>query len=118
MGGVPRVHWHWTHRSERAQAAQAAGSGGVIGRGAPLALRHNVSSKMPSRRPQLKLIAPDAASPEEAAAIVAALERFMRSTAPALTPMKAPLELWRRAAIMEGVEREPGTDMPTPWINT
>ena len=32
---------------------------------------------MPNRRPQLEIVAPSA-SPEEAAAVVAALERFMR----------------------------------------
>jgi hypothetical protein len=66
---------------------------------------------------QIELIAPSA-SPEEAAAIVAALERFMRATAPdsaapALTP-----DQWRRAAILEGVRREDGWDAPDPWINT
>ncbi len=39
-----------------------------------------------NRRPQLTIVAPDS-SPEEAAAVVAALERFMRETAPVL---------WRR----------------------
>ena len=41
--------------------------------------------RMPNRRPQLELIAPSA-SPAEAAAIVAALERFMRDTAPRMAP--------------------------------
>jgi hypothetical protein len=72
---------------------------------------------MPARRPQLKLIAP-AASPEEAAAVVAALERFMRATAPpAQSPAEAPDE-WQRAAILEGVEREEPGDLMDPWINT
>ena len=68
-----------------------------------------------TRRPQLELIAPSA-SPEEAAAIVAALERFMRATAPA--PVAAGPDRWRRAAILEGVERERQGDDPDPWINT
>jgi hypothetical protein len=68
-----------------------------------------------TRRPQLELIAPSA-SPEEAAAIVAALERFMRATAPA--PVAAARDRWRRAAILEGVERERQGDDPDPWINT
>jgi len=71
---------------------------------------------MVNRRPQLKLIAPSA-SPEEAAAIVAALERFMRATAPAPTA-RAAADPWRQAAMLEGVTREPGEDSPHPWINT
>jgi hypothetical protein len=58
------------------------------------------------------------ASPEEAAAIVAALERFMRATALAATPLATAPDGWRRAAILEGVSREPGGDLPDPWINT
>ncbi len=61
---------------------------------------------MPNRRPQLEMTAPTA-SPEEAAAIVAALEWFMRDTAPALAPQPAPPDPWRCAALREGVEREP-----------
>jgi len=75
---------------------------------------------MVNRRPKLDLIAPSA-SPAEAAAIVAALERFMRDTAP---PMAAPTEgidPWLRAAMLEGVSRDIGSrppDEPDPWINT
>jgi hypothetical protein len=72
---------------------------------------------MPTRRPQLKLIAPSA-SPEEAAAVVAALERFLRATAPpARTPEQAS-DPWQRAAILEGVERDPEAAVSDPWINT
>jgi hypothetical protein len=71
---------------------------------------------MVNRRPKLKLIAP-AASPEEAAAIVAALERFMRATAPAPAAGGAG-DPWRRAAILEGVARDQDSDIPHPWINT
>ncbi|MHB8243372.1 MAG: hypothetical protein ACYDHN_15455 [Solirubrobacteraceae bacterium] len=76
---------------------------------------------MPNRRPQLKLItAASSASPEEAAAIVAALERFMRATAPTpAPPLGDTLDPWRRAALVEGVTREPwADDVPDPWINT
>jgi hypothetical protein len=72
---------------------------------------------MPNRRPELTLIAPSA-SPEEAAAVVAALERFMRETAPALAAVPEPLDGWRRAALLEGVEREDLGDLANPWINT
>jgi hypothetical protein len=72
---------------------------------------------VPARRPELTLFAPSA-SPEEAAAIVAALERFMRETA---RPAQAAPELpdgWRRTALSEGVAREPEGDPHHPWINT
>jgi hypothetical protein len=72
---------------------------------------------MPNRRPQLKLIAPSA-SPVEAAAIVAALERFMRDTAPRLTPPAERPDRWTRAAMLEGVARAGLADEPDPWINT
>jgi hypothetical protein len=72
---------------------------------------------MPNGRPQLKLISPSA-SAEEAAAIVAALERFMRATAPVPQPPAQGPEPWTRAAILEGVSRHPGAGEPDPWINT
>jgi hypothetical protein len=72
---------------------------------------------MVNRRPKLELIAPSA-SPSEAAAIVAALERFMRDTAPRLVPPGERLDPWTRAAMLEGVARESPADVPDPWINT
>ena len=72
---------------------------------------------MPNRRPELKLIAP-AASPEEAAAVVAALERFMRDTAPAIAPAPETTDGWSRAALLEGVGGADGDDERDPWINT
>jgi hypothetical protein len=72
---------------------------------------------MAARRPQLKLLSP-AASAEEAAAIVAALERFMRATAPPPQPPTAEAEPWTRAAVLEGVSRDPRAGEPDPWINT
>ena len=67
---------------------------------------------MPNRRPELRIVAPSA-SPEEAAAVVAALERFMRDTAP--TPAAAPERPsgWLEAARLEAVERAPGQE---PWL--
>ena len=62
-----------------------------------------------NRRPQLRIVAP-AASDEEAAALVAALERFMRDTAPVLDP--APVvrrSAWARAALLEATGHSPGT---------
>lgn len=72
---------------------------------------------MVNRRPKLELIAPSA-SPAEAAAIVAALERFMRDTAPRLAPSMESTDPWTRAAMLEGVAREGRSDEPDPWINT
>jgi hypothetical protein len=72
---------------------------------------------MPDRSPHLQLIAPTA-SQEEAAAIVVAIERFMRATAPPARETVQAGDPWRRAAILEGVERERGDDVPDPWINT
>ena len=65
-----------------------------------------------NRRPKLTIVAPTA-SDEEAAAVVAALERFMRDTAPPparLVPQRNP---WQRAALEEGVMRAP--ERPAPW---
>jgi hypothetical protein len=74
-----------------------------------------------NRRPRLQLVAP-AASPLEAAAIVAALERFMRDTAPAPASAPAGPDPWARMAILEGVGREDEWPSawgdPQPWINT
>jgi hypothetical protein len=65
---------------------------------------------MPNRRPQLRIEAPAAASPEEAAAVVAAVERYLRDTAPPLVPAPPRESAWVRAARAEAVEREPGGD--------
>jgi hypothetical protein len=70
---------------------------------------------MPAPKPRLQLIAPSA-SPEEAAAVVAALERFMRATAPVALPAPQASDPWRRAAILEGVEREAQGDLGDPWL--
>jgi hypothetical protein len=59
---------------------------------------------VPNRRPQLEIVAPGV-TPEEAAAVAAALERFMRDTAPALAPPAPAPSAWRRAALREGVQR-------------
>lgn len=73
---------------------------------------------MPTARPRLELLGETSASTEEGAAIVAALERFMRATAPAASPVASGPEPWQRAAILEGVSRDPGFDAADPWINT
>ena len=65
-----------------------------------------------NRRPKLTIVAPDA-SPEEAAAVVAALERFMRETAPTPVAPEPRRNAWQDAALYEGVLREP--QPPLPW---
>ena len=63
-----------------------------------------------------RLLSPSA-SPEEAAAIVAALERFMRATA---VPARSPVEEadgWQRAARLEGVERWPLPEAREAWVD-
>jgi hypothetical protein len=72
---------------------------------------------MVNRRPQLELIAPSA-SHAEAAAIVAALERFMRDTAPLTAAPAQTVDPWLRAAMLESVARTGPEDEPDPWINT
>jgi hypothetical protein len=64
-----------------------------------------------NRRPRLTIVAPDAA-PEEAAAVVAALERFMRETAPSPAPPVVKRNPWQEAALHEGVSRTPGAFVP------
>ena len=67
----------------------------------------------PNRRPKLELRG-HSASPEEAAAVVAAIEQFLRETTP---PPVAPDEGvggWLRAARLEAVGREP--DGFNPWL--
>ena len=59
-----------------------------------------------NRRPRLELRG-STASPEEAAAVIAAIERFMRDTAPPVAPEPEGPSPWVRTALLEGVEREP-----------
>ena len=61
-------------------------------------------------RPVIQVIAP-AAGREQAAAIAAALERFLHDTAPVIEPAVGERNAWERAALAEGVGLEP----PTPW---
>ena len=63
-----------------------------------------------NRRPKLEIVAPGA-SPQEAAAIVAALEQFMRQTAPVPAPVDPEPNPWHRRGLLEAIEREP----PQHW---
>lgn len=61
---------------------------------------------MADRRTQLQIVAP-AASEEEAAALVAALEQFLRDTAPTPAPA-ARRSAWARASLLEATGHGPG----------
>jgi hypothetical protein len=67
---------------------------------------------MPNRRPQLQIVAPGA-DPAEAAAVIAAVEQFLRDTAPPAAPAAAPRDPWQRTALLEGVTRD--SDSLTAW---
>jgi len=82
---------------------------------------------MPAHRPRLELPIGDRrgrrsagtlASPEETAAVVAALERFMRATAPFAAPRSQRPDPWRATAVLEGVEREALGDLGDPWLRS
>ena len=67
---------------------------------------------MPERRHKIR----QAASPEEAAAIVAAVEQFLRDHTPPPAVVDQRPSGWLRAALLEGTGREP--DAPSPWGGT
>jgi hypothetical protein len=62
-----------------------------------------------NRRPRLELHG-SSATPEEAAAVMAAVEQFLRDTAPPPAPEDPKPSPWLRAARLEAVEREPSRD--------
>ena len=59
-----------------------------------------------NRRPGLELHGSNA-SPEEAAAVIAAIEQFLRDTAPPPAPPAEVENPWLRASRLEAVDREP-----------
>jgi hypothetical protein len=65
-----------------------------------------------NRRPRLEIVAPGA-SPAEAAAVVAALERFMRETAPPRVSPPPAGSPWGQTGLSEGTGDEVGE--PTAW---
>ena len=64
-----------------------------------------------NRRPRLELRG-SSATPEEAAAVMAAVEQFLRDTAPVPLPEPPRESPWVRASRLEAVEREPASG---PW---
>lgn len=70
------------------------------------------NGKQAPRRPRIE-IAQSAASPEEAAAIAAAIEQFIRETAPAASTDTGPtMSPWLEAGLLEGTGREPSAGAP------
>lgn len=61
---------------------------------------------MPNRRARLELRGASA-TPEEAAAVIAAVEQFLRDTVPPAVAEPARPSPWVLAALREGVDREP-----------
>jgi hypothetical protein len=59
-----------------------------------------------------------AASPEEAAAIAAAIEQFIRETAPAPSTDAPSISPWLEAGLLEGTGREPSAGAPWGKLGT
>jgi hypothetical protein len=69
--------------------------------------------------PRLTFTSSASANPEEAAAIVAAIERFVRDTTPprAISRQHASSDAWRTAGILEGVARDPWPAGTDAWLH-
>jgi hypothetical protein len=65
-----------------------------------------------NRRPRLELRGASA-TPEETAAVMAAVEQFLRDTAPPPAPAAQGPNPWLAAARLEAVDREP---LREPWL--
>ena len=63
-------------------------------------------------RPRIE-IGRTAASPEEAAAIAAAIEQFLKDSAPSPAPAERAVSPWLRAALLENAGLDPTG--PDPW---
>jgi hypothetical protein len=68
------------------------------------------NGKQSPARPRIEVRQP--ASPEEAAAIAAAIEQFIRDTAPPPAQRGPDLSGWLRAGLLEGTKRGAGD---SPW---
>jgi hypothetical protein len=67
------------------------------------------NGKQSPARPRIEVRQP--ASPEEAAAIAAAIEQFIRDTAPPPAQQEPELSAWLRAGLLEGTRRA----TESPW---
>jgi hypothetical protein len=70
------------------------------------------NGKHSPQRPRIELRQSNA-SPEEAAAIAAAIEQFLRDTAPPPAQPEAGMNPWLRAGLFEAAGLD--VDGPTPW---
>jgi hypothetical protein len=70
------------------------------------------NGKQHPARPRIE-VEGGAASPEQAAAIAAAIEQFMRDTAPAPVAAGPAMSPWLRAGLFAGTGRDPSG--PSPW---
>jgi hypothetical protein len=70
------------------------------------------NGKHAPQRPRIEM-RQTAASPEEAAAVVAAIEQFLRDTAPPPAPPASEMNPWLRAGLFENVGLQPGER--SPW---
>jgi hypothetical protein len=64
-------------------------------------------------RPRIELVTP-ASSPEEAAAVTAAIEQFLADTAPAPDAERDRMPAWQWAGLQEGVRRAELLAQPPP----
>ena len=69
------------------------------------------NGKQRPARPRIEVRQP--ASPEEAAAIAAAIEQFIRDTAPPPAGAERRMSPWLRAGLYAGTGRDPSG--PSPW---
>jgi hypothetical protein len=70
------------------------------------------NGKQQPTRPRIEL-RQSTASPEEAAAIAAAIEQFLRDTTPPPGPAEPPMSPWQRAGLFEATGRDVGA--ASPW---
>jgi hypothetical protein len=70
------------------------------------------NGKQQPTRPRIEL-RQSTASPEEAAAIAAAIEQFLRDTTPPSGSAEAPASPWQRAGLFEATGRDVGA--ASPW---
>jgi hypothetical protein len=71
------------------------------------------NGKQSPARPRIEVRQP--ASPEEAAAIAAAIEQFMRDTAPTPASPGSTTSPWLRAGLLEGTKRVATDYRDSPW---